>query len=322
MSTIDTETRTSGGIAPVVETGTATGIAPVPETRAQRTRGAVRWQTRQAINFWLKWIMVILAYVFLHAPLIVVIGASFNGGGEYAAIEFPPVSPSIEWYFEIPVGQFESLGLSFALAALASLSAVVIGVPAALGLVRSNLPGKALIGIVFRSPLQIPAVVSGIAFLQMFYLIGDTTGFYAQGGFIGLAIGHIFIAIPYVVGTVVAVLQRFDHRLEEAALSLGASPWRTFRRVTLPVIMPGVYAGALYAFMVSFGDVPLSIFLTAPGYVTYPVELFSALENDFDPSILASGTLVILFCLVVMIVVQRVVGLDALLKIGGTGKGR
>ena len=297
-------------------------IGATPAARAGAAGKAMRWRSRQAVNFWLKWVMVVLAYVFLHAPLIVVIGASFNGGGEYAAIEFPPASPSIEWYFEIPMQQFEALGLSFALASLAAFSAVVIGVPAALGLVRSNLPGKTLIGIVFRSPLQIPAVVSGIAFLQMYYLIGDATGFFAQGSFIGLAIGHIFIAIPYVVGTVVAVLQRFDHRLEEAALSLGARRWRTFRRVTLPVIMPGVYAGALYAFMVSFGDVPLSIFLTAPGYVTYPVELFSALENDFDPSILASGTLVIMFCLLVMIVVQRVVGLDALLKIGGTGKGR
>ncbi len=119
-------------------------------------RKAMRWRSRQAVNFWLKWVMVVLAYVFLHAPLIVVIGASFNGGGEYAAIEFPPASPSIEWYFEIPMQQFEALGLSFALASLASLSAVIIGVPAALGLVRSNLPGKTLIGVVFRSPLQIP----------------------------------------------------------------------------------------------------------------------------------------------------------------------
>lgn len=292
------------------------------EGRAVRAGRAMRWRTRQAVQFWLKWIMIALAYTFLHAPLVVVIGASLNGGGQFAAIQFPPVNPSFEWYFEIPARQFEALWLSFVVGAVAAAGAILIGVPAALGLVRSNLPGKTLIAVVFRSPLQIPAVVSGIAFLQMYYLFGDATGFYAQGTFLGLAIGHIFIAIPYVVGPVTAILQRFDHRLEEAALSLGASPWRTFRRVTLPVIMPGVYAGGLYAFMVSFGDVPLSIFLTAPGYVTYPVELFFALENDFNPAILASGTLVILFCLAIMIVVQRVVGLDTLLRVGGTGKGR
>ena len=282
----------------------------------------VRLRTRQAVGLWLKWGMVAFAYLFLHAPLIVVIGASLNGGGQVAAIQFPPRDLSFEWYLQIPARQFEALGLSFVLATVAAASAVAIGVPAALGLVRSNLPGKALIGTVFRSPLQIPAVVSGIAFLQMYYLIGDATGLYFQGTFVGLALGHIFIAIPYVVGTVVAILQRFDNRLEEAALSLGASRWNTFRQVTLPVIMPGVYAGALYAFMVSFGDVPLSIFLTAPGYVTYPVEIFFALENDFNPAILASGTIVIVFCLVLMIVVQRAVGLDTLLRVGGTGRGR
>ena len=105
-------------------------------------------------------------------------------------------------------------------------------------------------------------------------------------------------------------------RLEEAAFSLGASRWSTFRRVTLPVIMPGVYAGALYSFMVSFGDVPISIFLTAPGFVTYPIELFYGLENDFDPSILASASLVIFFCLLAMLVMQKIVGLDTLLRSG------
>ena len=83
--------------------------------------------------------------------------------------------------------------------------------------------------------------------------------------------------------------------------------------------MPGVYAGALYAFMVSFGDVPISIFLTSPGFVTYPVEIFYALENDFDPSLMASATMVIFVCLLMLLVVQKAVGLDALLKSGGGG---
>ena len=104
--------------------------------------------------------------------------------------------------------------------------------------------------------------------------------------------------------------------MEEAALSLGASRFRTFTRVTLPVIMPGVYAGALYSFMVSFGDVPISIFLTAPDFTTYPVELFYGLENDFDPSILASASLVIFFCLLALLAMQKLVGLEALLRSG------
>ena len=257
-----------------------------------------------------------LSYIFLLSPMIVVIGASFHGGEYYTAIKFPPDDPSFQWYGKIPKGQLEALGLSFLLAGASALGACVLGIPAALGIVRGVLPGKTFISSVFRAPLQIPAIVTGIAFLQLFYIVGDASGLYLQGTFWGLYLGHLFVATPYVVGTVTAILQRFDLRLEEAAFSLGASRWSTFRRVTLPVIMPGVYAGALYSFMVSFGDVPISIFLTAPGFVTYPIELFYGLENDFDPSILASSSLVIFLCLLALLAMQKIVGLDTLLRSG------
>ena len=247
-----------------------------------------------------------LSYIFLLSPMIVVMGASFQGGEFNTAIRFPPVEPSIQWYLEIPLDQLRALGISLALASVAALGACVIGIPAALGIVRSNLQLKTVISAIFRSPLQIPAIVSGIAFLQLFYAIGDATGLYWQGTLYGLAVGHIFVATPFVIGSVVAVLQRFDNRLEEAALILGASRFRAFRRVTLPVITPGVYAGALYGFMVSFGDVPLSIFLTAPGFVTYPVEIFFTMENDFDPSMLASGSVVIYTCMILLLLVQMI----------------
>ncbi|MBI1386578.1 MAG: ABC transporter permease subunit [Rhizobiales bacterium] len=269
----------------------------------------------------LFWLYCSLSYIFLLAPIVVVIGTSFNGPTETvdASFDFPPKNLSFHWYTQIPRTQFEALGLSFALAAISAVGACLLGVPAALGLVRSNLPGKALIAAIFRAPLQIPSIVTGIAFLQLYYLVGDLTGLYWQGTLAGLALGHIFVATPYVVGTVTAILQRFDRRLEEAAVIHGATPWRAFRRVTLPVIMPGVYAGALYAFMVSFADVPISIFLTVPGFVTYPVEIFFALENDFDPSLMASASVVILVCLALLLVMQRVVGLEVLLRTGGGG---
>lgn len=294
--------------------------------RASPTRRASGWTALRRVfsrRLWGRTLTIFwcsLTYIFLLSPMIVVIGASFQGGEYYAAIRFPPDEPSLRWYFEIPIDQLKALALSLGLASVAALGACIIGIPAALGIVRSNLKLKTLISAIFRSPLQIPAVVSGIAFLQLFYAIGDTTGIYWQGTLMGLAIGHIFVATPFVVGSVVAVLQRFDNRLEEAALIHGASRLRTFWRVTLPVIMPGVYAGALYGFMVSFGDVPLSIFLTAPGFVTYPVEIFFAMENDFDPSMLASGSLVIYTCLILLLFVQRAVGLDTLLRSGSGGR--
>jgi putative spermidine/putrescine transport system permease protein len=265
-----------------------------------------------------------LSYIFLLAPLVVVVATSFNGptGSVEASFKFPPENLSFYWYGQIPASQINALGLSVALALISSVFACLLGVPAALGLVRSDIPGKVFISAIFRAPLQIPSIVTGIAFLQLFYLIGDLTGFYWQGTLLGLAIGHIFVATPYVIGTVTAILQRFDTRLEEAAVVHGATPLRAFFRVTLPVIMPGVYAGALYAFMVSFSDIPIAIFLSAPGFVTYPIEIFYSLETDFDPSLMASATLVIFGSLLLLLAVQKIVGLDALLKAGGTGRVR
>jgi putative spermidine/putrescine transport system permease protein len=257
------------------------------------------------------------SFVFLLSPMIVVMGASLHGGEFSAAIKFPPTDPSFQWYFKIPWQQFEAFGLSFLVATVATFLAALIAIPAALGLVRSNFKLKFLVSTIFRAPLQIPAIVSGIAFLQLYYLVFDNTNLMLAGTIPGMLIGHMFIATPFMFGTIVAVLQHFDRRLEEASYSLGAGKWRTLQRVTLPAIMPGIYSGGLYAFMVSFSDVPMSIFLTAPGFVTYPVELFYALENDFDPSILASSSLVIIFCLIMLLVVQKVVGLETLLRSGG-----
>jgi len=257
---------------------------------------------------------VSFAYLFLLAPMIVVMGSSLDGTEVYSKVMFPPERLSLQWYERIPDAHYRALALSLGLAAAVSLGACLLGIPAALGVVRGRFPGKSLLLAFFRAPMQIPAVVTGVAFLKLYYLVGDVTGLFLNATFAGLYLGHLFVAVPYVIGTVVSVLQRFNSRLEEAALSMGAGPWRTFRRVTLPTIMPGVHAGALYAFMVSFADVPISMFLTAPGFVTYPVELFFGIETDFNPSVLASASLVIVFSLLLLLAVQRVIGLDNVVR--------
>lgn len=270
---------------------------------------SLRWVEPAGVAVWCAGVLV-----FMLAPLVVTVGASFHGGSEYAVVVFPPENLSLQWYERIPGAHYQAFFLSIFLAALTALISCLLGVPAALGLVRGNLPGKQVISAIFRAPLQIPAVVIGVAFMQLFYAVGNQTGWYAVGTFWGLLIGHVFHATPYVIGTTTAVLQRFNANLEEAALIHGASPMRVFVRVTLPLIMPGVYAGGLYAFMMSFGDVPISMFLTSSSFLTYPIELFFGMENDFDPSILASSSLVIVFSLLFMLVVQKIVGLDVLLK--------
>ena len=260
--------------------------------------------------------------VFLLAPVVVVVLASFDGGDPVAGrafLNFPPSGLSLQWYFSIQPRLFHSLWISFLVACFAAGIGTVIGVPAALGLIRGNLPGKTLLSALFRAPLQIPFIVIGVAFLQTYYLLGDALGLRISGSFIALAVGHLFVATPYVIGSVGAVLLRFNPNLEEAALSLGASRWRTFRRVTLPIIMPGIYAGALFAFMVSFGDVPISLFLASPKYTTLPLEIFHSMEFDFDAAVLAISTLIVFASLVILWLIQKSVGLDVMLRSGGSG---
>ena len=260
--------------------------------------------------------------VFLLAPVVVVVLASFDGGDPVAGrafLNFPPSSLSLQWYFSIQPRLFHSLWISFLVACFAAGIGTVIGVPAALGLIRGSLPGKTVLSALFRAPLQIPFIVIGVAFLQTYYLLGDALGLKISGSFIALAVGHLFVATPYVIGSVGSVLLRFNPNLEEAALSLGASRWRTFRRVTLPIIMPGIYAGALFAFMVSFGDVPISLFLASPKYTTLPLEIFHSMEFDFDAAVLAISTLIVFASLVILWLIQKSVGLDVMLRSGGSG---
>lgn len=291
-------------------------------TRVQTTRLALRCNDilyRLGIEMrasrLLSWIWIAAVYAFLFAPLVVIVGASLNGGSNRSGgLIFPPRHLSLDWYFAIPASHVWSLGLSVALGVVATFVACLIALPAGLGLVRSRVPGRGLAGIVFRLPLQVPVVIVGLSFFYSLYAVDDALGSTLTGSFAGLAIAHLFVLTPFVIGSVIAVLQRFDDRLEEAAQSLGAARWRTFRRVTLPVIAPGLFAGSVYAFMVSFCDVPISLFLAGPDTVTFPVTIFHSLETDFDATVLASSTIVMVLGMVLLVIVQRFIGLDSMIR--------
>ena len=257
--------------------------------------------------------VVAAALLFLLGPIVFVMVASFDYGNR-AYVVFPPDTFTLDSYRHIPGRYWSALWVSIMVASTCSLVACLLGVPAALGIVRGNVPGKGLLLALFRAPLQIPGVVSGVAFLQAYYAIGSMTGWYANGSFVGFALAHIFAATPYVIGTLVAVLQRFDGALEEAALTLGASRFATLRQVTLPVLRPALFTGALYAFMISFCEVPMSVFLAGSSYVTFPVEVFNTMQVDFEPTILAISTLVTLASLAVVLLVQYAVGLGSFVK--------
>ena len=271
---------------------------------------------------YLAYAWVGLVVLFIYAPILVVIGASFDPGHfvqTRAFLQFPPRGFSLRWYFEVEPALWASLWLTLKLAVMVAAAALLVGVPAALGLVRGRFPGRNLISSVFRMPLQIPFIVTGVAFLQSYYMIAKLTGFALQGSLLGLFFGHLFVATPYVIGAVGASLQRLSPRLDEAAFSLGASRWSTFIRVTLPMIMPGMFGGALYAFLVSFTDVTLSLFLSGAEATPFPVRIFSSVVSDMEPTVPAIASLVFVCSIAVLFAVQRLLGMDALLRSGGSG---
>jgi len=265
--------------------------------------------TADALRRRLGYAFVLCVFVFPVAPLIVVSASSFDSGAYFAA-RFPPHELGLKWYRAIPPKYWHALGVSFTAASVASVISAALGVLAALGIVRGKLPGVEWLRSFFRMPLQIPLVVTGVVFLQFYYSLQALMGVRLAATLPGLIVAYVFVGMPYVVGTVGAMLERLNPRLDEAAAILGCSRWRTFWSVTFPIIRPSIIAGMLYAFVVAFGDVPLSIFLSSSSYTTLPVEIFNTLQFDFNPSVLAISTLIAAMSVVSLWVIQRLVGLD------------
>jgi putative spermidine/putrescine transport system permease protein len=161
----------------------------------------------------------------------------------------------------------------------------------------------------FMSPLMLPAILTGLALFQSYLLIGIGRPVW------GLILAHTLVAVPYVIRTTLAVLHNFDRRIEEAAAVLGASPVRVFFEVTLPLIRPGVFAGGVFAFIVSFDQFPVSLFLVVPKGETLPVVLFNYMRFDLDGAIAAASMVSILLALSVVLVLERLIGLKAYVKL-------
>ena len=220
---------------------------------------------------------------------------------------------SLRWYVELPAKYWPSLGLSFALAFTAERVRRGRGALAALGIARGSLRGSVALETYFRFPLQVPFVVSGIVFLQFYYLLLDNFGIKLLGSFWAYVISHTFFCIPYAVGAVGSVITRDLERIEDAARITGATELRVLRRITLPALKPGLFAGFFFAFIVSFGDVPVSVFLATGALVPLPVEIFQTLQFDFDPRVLAISTIVVILSSGFIVGMQRLVGLDLIL---------
>lgn len=253
-----------------------------------------------------------LFILFMMGPLLVVIAVSFTPEG---FLEFPPSGISLRWFRAILdnpdfiAAFWMSLYLGVASATLSS----VIAVPAALAIGRYRFAGRdGLVGL-FMSPLTVPTIVLGIAFLRFLSQFG------MNGTFIGLVLCHAIIITPYVLRLVLASVTGLDRATERAAVSLGASAFTTFRRVTLPMIAPGVAGGWVLAFITSFDELTVTVFIVNPSTTTLPVRLFAHITQTTDPLVASISTVIILFTVALMFVIERLYGLDRLL-IGGEGR--
>lgn len=242
------------------------------------------------------------AMVFVLAPLLVAVSISFS---EAPFASFPPQGFTLDWYRQVLADPdfIDAATLSIGLALAVTATSVLLGLPAALALSRARLPGAAALQGLLLSPLVFPVLITGLALLQ-FYSATNM-----QDARLNLFFGHTLVTLPYVVRTATASLQLVDASLEEAARTLGAGPWRVFRRVTVPQIAPGVAAGALFAFMVSLDNYPISMWLADARAVPLPVLLFQNMQRVFDPSIAAMASLMILVGAAAVVALEKLVGL-------------
>jgi putative spermidine/putrescine transport system permease protein len=249
-----------------------------------------------------------LAVLLLLAPTVIVLVTSFTSG---YSLKFPPPGYSTRWYQALWTESPEILqafGLSLEVAAIATCVSAVMAVAAALALARRREPWARLLESAFLSPLMLPALAIGLALLMLFNLAG--TGL----SFATLVAGHIVVTAPYIFRTTTASLVQLDPSLLESARSLGASPVYVFRSVTLPLIFPGVAAGAFIAFMYSFDNVAVSLFLSDARSEVLPIRMWHIIESNLDVRAAAVSGVLIAATLVLMVVMERVAGISRHLR--------
>lgn len=247
-----------------------------------------------------------LVITFMLAPLVIVCIVAFT---PEETLTLPTSHFSLRWFDQVLhhpdfVQSFwNSLWLGLAAATLST----ALAVPAAMAIVRYRAPGLQYLQGVFLSPLIIPHLVLGVALLRMFSLVGG------QGSFGWLIFAHALIVTPYTMRLVMAALVGFDHSVEHAAYSLGASSFTVFWRMTLPMILPGITGGWLLAFINSFDELTMSIFVVSPATVTLPVRMYMYATESLDPMMAAVSALIVFLTLALMLLLDKVYGLDRIL---------
>ena len=253
-----------------------------------------------------------IGYGVILTPLLFVCWLSFFSN---EIVTFPPQGYTLRWFAHIfDQNNFVSgFATSLQVALLAMIGGLLLGVPASLVLARHRFPGRELLNTLLLLPLVVPGIVAGTAIYVFQIEIEIASGLPLLGSRAGLVLAHIMITIPWTVRLLTASLAGFDRSIEEAALNLGATPVQAFLKVTLPVIKPGIVAAAVFGFIISFGNLEMTLFLVAPGQTTLPIAILQYLQWRIDPTIAAVSLLQIVLIGAGMLITDRYVKLTRVL---------
>ena len=260
-------------------------------------------ETRYRIWHYIYLSFCTFVFFFLIAPLFVIFPLSFNAE-EFLVFSdgmkrLDPDAFSLRWYQDMIYGTKNPWGLaaknSFIIAIFATLGSVLLGTVAALGLSSRYMPFKGIIMAALISPMIVPLIISGVAIFFFMAKVG------LAATHTGIILAHIVLGTPFVVITVTATLSGFDHSVTRAAASLGSTPVNTFMKITLPLILPGVISGGLFAFVTSFDEVVVVLFLAGLDNTTIPVQMWTGLREQLSPTILAVATCLIILSTLILV---------------------
>ena len=244
----------------------------------------------------------LLFFAFLLLPVIIIVGISFSNS---YSMDFPPHGYSLRWFAYIMNRQefVNAFYVSVILAVVSSIVSLFFGILASLAIVRFKFRAKNWVESLFMAPATLPTVIIGVALLQFFSLTGFTSSWSR------LIIAHVLITIPFTLRSISASLYGFDKSLEEASLVLGANHLKTFYKIVLPIIRPGIVVALIFAFITSFDNFTVSMFLINADTITLPIRILTFLQWQFDPSVAAISALLITLTFVVILIVEKLVGL-------------
>jgi len=243
-----------------------------------------------------------LVYALILAPIAIVVALAFSADN---FILFPPSGYSLRWFRALSTHRplLSALWLSVQIASVVTLLSLVIGVPAALALAKGRFSGRDALTNFFLAPLLLPTLITGLALLLFF------TPLRLTATLPGLVLGHMTVTVPFVIRMMTTAFSTLPDDIEAAAATLGAKPWRVVRRVTLPLVTPGLIACACLSFLLSFDETVISLFLSGPRAATLPVEMVRYVEGRTDPLIAALSVVLIVATLIVVVIVERLVGI-------------